>query len=87
MKDHEEKLTQIATLYGIKCQTQKAIEECNELAVALAHGNRREIISEVADVKIMIEQLEILFDIHQEVEQEVEYKINRTITSIEKRAE
>ena len=48
--------------YGIKAQTWMAIEECAELANALAKRERGratvdDVITELADVSIMVEQL------------------------------
>ena len=47
--------------YGSGHQQLKAIEELSELIRALARGNDREnIAEEMADVRIMLDQLEIM---------------------------
>ena len=49
--------------YGIWPQRDKAIEELSELIRALARCDDREnIAEEMADVRIMLDQLEIIFD-------------------------
>ena len=84
MDKHKTRLQEIALHHGIDRQKQKAIEELNELAVALAHGNEREIIEEMADCKIMLKQLELLYNIGEEISLEVDYKITRTMIDIKK---
>ena len=60
--------------YGRGPQRDKAIEELSELIRALARCDDREnLAEEMADVRIMLDQLEILFDNHSEVKQ-WEYK-------------
>lgn len=53
-------------LWGVDAQIDMAIEECGELIVALNHYRRgrvgyREVLQEVADVKILVEQMASLF--------------------------
>ena len=84
MEKFAERLKEIANMYGLQKQSGKTIEELNELAVALAHKNRREIVSEIADVKIMVAQLEYLLDIKEDVYLDIEYKVNRTMMQIDK---
>lgn len=81
-------LTQIAEHYGIDHQVSKAIEECNELAEALEEmasgkGTVEHVVEEMADVTIMIEQLKILLEAFGDVEDEMDYKINRQISRME----
>lgn len=64
-------------------QITKTIEELGELIAVLARfyleqGNARDVISELADAKIMIEQMCIAFD-QVEVEKEIARKIKRQI--------
>ena len=48
--------------YGVGTQWSKAIEELSELIRALARADDREnIAEEMADVRIMLDQLEIIF--------------------------
>ena len=53
--------------YGEKAQIAKAIEECGELIVELTRPESRRNISniaeEVADVRIMLDQLEMIFNL------------------------
>lgn len=48
---------------------------------------RDAIIDEIADVKIMLAQMEILFGCSEEVENRVDFKIDRTMKKIEKKEE
>lgn len=54
-------------IYGIDAQVTKAIEELAELQKELCRfliddGTMKNIIEEIADVKVMIEQLELIFE-------------------------
>lgn len=54
--------------YGKHKQINKAIEELNELAVALSHYrdhkiSTEELIKEIGDVMIMVEQMRIIYGI------------------------
>lgn len=75
---------------GEKEQIAQAIEELNELAVALRHYDKRAVkndeakdavISEIADAKIMIEQMEQIFGV-EEVAEERERKLQRQLLRI-----
>ena len=86
MKEHEEALSKILAHFGNRKQTIKAIEELSELAASLARdlmiGDlRNSTIEEIADVKIMIAQLEYL--VGDSVNVAVEQKIKRTLKRIE----
>lgn len=60
--------------YGAPVQIDKAVEECAELIRALARcDDRANISEEMADVRIMLEQLEMIFGNAEEVRQ-WEYK-------------
>lgn len=53
--------------FGREKQLLKVVEECNELATTILHylngrGNDMDVITEVADVAIMIDQLALMFD-------------------------
>ena len=62
---HVEILEKAVTHYGEENQIIKAIEEMAELTVALLHRNRvdglKNVKEELADVWIMMAQLEIIF--------------------------
>ena len=47
--------------WGTDAQILKAIEELCELTLALLHTDQQHIFEEMADVEIMLEQLEIVF--------------------------
>lgn len=53
----------IADHYGKEHQTVKAIEELAELIQALAKGDIDNIKEEIADVRVMLEQIEYLYGI------------------------
>ena len=57
------KIKAIADHYGKEHQTIKAIEELAELIQALAKGDIENIIEEIADVRVMLEQIEYLYGI------------------------
>jgi NTP pyrophosphatase (non-canonical NTP hydrolase) len=61
-------LRQAVNTWGMKSQIQMAQEECAELIVALSHYQRNptdatfcDVVNELADVKIMVAQMELLF--------------------------
>lgn len=67
--------------YGKNAQINVAIEECAELIVALQHHARnkcaaKDVVSEIADVEIMITQLKMIFG-DNDVENEKKIKIQR----------
>ena len=69
--------------FGCDHQIIVGIEELAELQKELTkqlrgNGNINHIISEIADVEIMIEQLKIIFNCKKEVENTKNYKIYRT---------
>ena len=83
------KLIRIIDEYGSDKQQDIAIEECSELIKAICKYKRtldqvEDIVDEISDVKIMLAQLEIIFDCSGAVEDRVEYKINRQMERIEK---
>ena len=57
------KIKAIADYYGKEHQTIKAIEELAELIQALAKGDIENIKEEIADVRVMLEQIEYLYGI------------------------
>lgn len=64
--------------YGIGLQRDKAIEELSELIRALARCDDKEnIAEEMADVRIMLDQLEIIFGNHDEVKAMEYQKLTR----------
>lgn len=83
-------LDKIIDHYGRSHQIDKAVEELGELIVAIAKERgaqklrqvvpqqRADIIEEIADVKVIIAQLEIIYSCRDEVERMVDYKLRRT---------
>src|SRR5574344_64602 len=87
------KIEKIADHYGLQHQLYKSIEELIELVQAIQDysfelGMRDDEIStehvadEIADVKIMLAQLEYLLELEEEVKDRVEFKLNRQIDRI-----
>ena len=86
------KLLFIINTYGIHSQQDIAIEEMSELQKAIlkhrrnpSEEMRKDIIDEIADVSIMIEQLKIIYSCSKEVDERMDYKINRQIKRIKKK--
>lgn len=88
-------IIRIAEHYGLRPQSDQTIEEMAELTLALRkfwrcdteeheeYKRRRcDIAEEIADVKIMLEQIEYLFDIESEVANWKIDKINRQMKRI-----
>lgn len=74
---------QIIKYFGCKTQCVVAIEELSELQKEICKhlrglGNVHHIAEEIADVQIMLEQLQRIFDCHSEVELMKKQKIQRT---------
>ena len=92
MKIDEEKVKKIADYYGLKNQLRQLAEECSELSVEASHSERHgttfKIIEEIADVTIMIEQVIYLAKIDKcDIEDCINYKINRQLKRIEEEEE
>ena len=88
----EDKVKEIAEHYGLKNQLRQLAEECSELSVESSHSARKgttvKIIEEMADVMIMIEQVIYLAKIDKcDIEDCINYKINRQIKRIEEEEE
>lgn len=80
--------------YGNDAQEDMAIEECSELVKAILKLRRSDektaetreaVIDEIADVQIMLSQLEIIFNCVAEVEDRIDFKINRQMGRIKER--
>lgn len=76
--------------YGVPAQVDMAIEEMSELTKALLKFRRcgvgkncveyyDNVIEEIADVKIMIRQLELMYQCEKEVDEWIERKVERQI--------
>lgn len=82
-KKYEDGIQYIADAYGLGNQREKLIEELSELLVAVTHDDRENIAEEMADVRIMIDQVAYLMDIRPEVDGYVKSKIDRTLHEME----
>ncbi len=98
-EEKRKKLKEIADAYGNDPQIDMCIEECSELIKALLKYRRKsnsnsstgeemsalreDIIGELADVRIMVEQMEIIFGCHDKVKQVIDYKISRQMKRLE----
>ena len=92
MKENKKELFFMINTYGTKNQEDKAIEELAELQQAILKHREcnnceteKSIIDEIADVSIMLEQLKIIYSCHKEVEERIDYKIDRQIKRIRKK--
>lgn len=80
--------------YGTNPQIDMAIEEMSELTKALLKWRRAEgaeltdsrncIVDELADVRIMARQMEILFQCEDEVENRIDFKVRRQAARLDK---
>ena len=81
----KEALKTIADHYGKEEQLHQLMEECCELAMEANHSVRKgsltvNLISEIADVEIMLSQIKYLFNIaDDDIEEVKEAKINRQL--------
>ena len=85
-------LWQIIAHYGYAHQKEKAIEELGELARALARdlqgeGDRANIAEEMADVYIMLSQLQLIYGNRPEIAGCVRKKMARTMETVTKERE
>lgn len=81
--------------YGAQPQVDVTIEEMSELTKALLKWRRAKgaeptatrdhIIDELADVRIMARQMEILFQAEDEVERRIDFKVQRQWKRLEKK--
>lgn len=81
MTNEKEILQKAIVLYGRQAQIDVAIEECAELINAIQKHRRgrvgdKEVIDEIADVRIMTEQLALIFG-EEEVEARRQFKLAR----------
>lgn len=87
-------LNTIVETYGSDKQEDMAIEECSELIKAILKFRRSNtkdsdlrdaIIDEIADVQIMLTQLGIIFNCVEEVNERIDFKIDRQMGRITER--
>lgn len=68
--------------WGIGLQVTKGIEECAELIYALCQAqqgqtSRENLADEIADVRIMLSQIIVAFNLEEAVDKRIEYKLKR----------
>lgn len=83
-----ETILQAINTFGKQAQVDMAIEEMSELIQALLHerrGRRLNIPEELADVKIMCDQLELIFNCKEQVADIINGKMSRLKARIEER--
>lgn len=87
-------LNTIVETYDSDKQEDMAIEECSELIKAILKFRRSNakdsdlrdaVIDEIADVQIMLTQLGIIFNCVEEVNERIDFKIDRQIGRIKER--
>lgn len=86
--NQEEIYRQAIAQYGVEPQCKMAIEEMAELTNALMKFDRgrntvEDIIDEIADVKIMMSQLAIIYG-KDNVQKRIDYKIQRLANRLAK---
>ena len=86
--NEKEILTQAITTYGQQLQIIVAIEEMSELTKELCKAqrgaqNRDHIAEEIADVEIMLEQLQLIYNVAPSVESWRQSKIRRLAKRLE----
>lgn len=87
-------LNTIVETYGSDKQEDMAIEECSKLIKAILKFRRSNakdsdlrdaVIDEIADVQIMLTQLGIIFNCVEEVNERIDFKIDRQMGRIKER--
>lgn len=94
-KDRDSVFVRCICEYGNNPQIDVAIEEMSELIKALLKWRRARgaeltaardcIVDELADVRIMARQMEILFQCEDEVERRIDFKVQRQAARLDKR--
>lgn len=99
MKTFDERIEIIANHYGFEHQCKRAVEELAKLIVALKHIEKLDenivdyflnLATELADAKIMIDQLIYLYNKNKDlveinggpIEHEIDYKLDRQLFRI-----
>jgi hypothetical protein len=89
MVDRERKLLFLIDHYGTKKQQDIAIEELAELQKAIIKYRREPsdktkeaVVEEIADVKVMLEQLKIIYSCRTKIDAIMDAKIERQIERV-----
>ena len=78
-------IKRIAKHYGYQHQVKKTTEECGEFIVALSklandEGSRKDVLEEMADVMVMLQQMQYFLCINQyELHKAMETKVRRQL--------
>lgn len=86
--ERNEKYLRIICVYGPDAQKIQAIQEFSELTQTITkdinnQGSRENLLEEIADSKIKLEQMQLIFDIDDEyLEKIMTKKIERQLTRI-----
>lgn len=90
MTTFDERIEIIANHYGFEAQAEKSIEEMAELIVEIKHmkqgltsQNFQNFVEELADVKIMIDQLYLLANFDGDIGKEITRKLERQLKRID----
>lgn len=78
------------SIYGEKNQVVMMFEEMSELQKALTKHlrgttDKRAITNEIADVGIMLEQMELLFNIENDVSERKQFKVERLMARLDRK--
>lgn len=95
-KKRDEVFRRCIVEYGANSQIDMALEEMAELSKALLKlrrekdGNSKslidDVIDEIADVRIMCRQMELLFQAEDRVEKRIDFKVKRQMKRLENNA-
>lgn len=88
-KEEKDLYRNVLETWGLQNQIYMVIEESSELVDALCKLKRgrvdiSEVITELADVQIMLEQMLVAFDCEEDFEKEKAFKLNRLKERLEK---
>ena len=80
-------INKIADHYGLESQFDMLLEECAELIQAVSKYRRRKysgvrLAEEMADVYIMLEQIQYLLKVKPEVNEWIDFKVKRQLERI-----
>jgi len=89
-KEERDLYEKVLSKWGVLDQTFMLIEETSELLNAICKLRRDrvnidDVVTEIADVKIMLEQMEVMFDVESNVEEEKQRKLNRLKARLEQK--
>lgn len=85
MEIDDKVLNEAISIFGIEGQTEKMVEEAAELIHAIqkfkstgdAIGNFFNLVDEIADVSIMIRQMQLIYDVNNCVQDRIDTKMKK----------